>query len=180
MPDGKMDESAVEHAFAAYLASLSSTAEALRAEASRTLERGARQAAELGWSQRRIARALGRSQPEVKRLLDRSGQPVPEGHAPPAETSTLDLVLRTRRDDILRSAARHGVRHVRLVGSVASGADREDSDVDLLVDVDEGVGMFALGSLEAELSELLGRPVDVVPERSLRPAVRETMRPIPL
>jgi predicted nucleotidyltransferase len=179
MPQTHGDDSAVERAFAEYLNALGTSADALRAEASRTLERGARQARELGWSQRRIARALGRSQPEVKRLLDR-GPEAPEPSEPEVRATLMDQVLRRRRDEIVQAAARRGVHHLRLFGSVASGTDHDTSDVDLLVDVDEGVGLFTLGALEVELSAILGRPVDVVPARSLRPAVRAQVQAIPL
>ncbi|MGF0115009.1 nucleotidyltransferase domain-containing protein [Promicromonospora sp. Marseille-Q5078] len=182
MTQDDADGSAVERAFADYLGALADRASALRLEARTTLERGARQGQGLGWSQRRIADALGRSQPEVKRLLDRAGpDQLPAGSAgAPARRSALDEVLRVHRDDIVAAAARHGARRVRLFGSVAEGTSAANSDVDLLVDLDDGVGLFALGALEVELEGLLGRPVDVVPERSLRPAVRESVRAIPL
>ncbi|WP_278236051.1 nucleotidyltransferase domain-containing protein [Isoptericola sp. AK164] len=174
------EESAVEHAFADYLAGLGSRADDLRAEASRTLERGVRQAHDLGWSQRRIARSLGRSQPEVKRLLGRAVASEAVALTEAGGSSMLDAVLRQHRDDVVDAAARRGVRHLRVFGSVASGEDGPESDVDLLVDVDDGVGLFALGALEAELSAILGRPVDIVPEQSLRPAVRASVVAIPL
>ncbi|MCB7136043.1 nucleotidyltransferase domain-containing protein [Cellulosimicrobium marinum] len=176
-----MVESGVEAAFRQYLGALGDRAEHLRHEARTTLERGARQAADLGWSQRRIADAIGRSQPEVKRLLDRA---TASDEAPPGRTrdhlSVLDEVLGLRRDAIVDTAARHGVRNVRVFGSVASGTETADSDVDLLVDLDDGVGLMRLGALEVELEALLGRPVDIVPEVALRPEVRATVTAIPL
>jgi len=48
------------------------------------------------------------------------------------------------------------------------------------VDVESGTGLFALGSLEMELERILGRPVDVVPARLLRPAVAATVEAIAL
>lgn len=178
----ELEASAVERALAAHLASLAERADGLRAEASRTLEHGVRQASDFGWSQRRIARALGRSQPEVKRLLDRSAPESTDLRTTSDQSgqSVLDDVLRRRRDEVVAAAARHGARHVRVFGSVAAGADGPESDVDLLVDLDEGVGLVSLAKLELELTQILGRPVDVVPERSLRPAVRESVRAIPL
>ena len=140
----------------------------------------------MGWSQRRIAEALGRSQPEVKRLLDRSRSDMaPEG-APRGSGKVrdpggiLDDVLRRRRDAIVEAAARHGARNVRVFGSVAAGTNTAASDVDLLVDLDEGTGLMSLGALQVELEQMLGRSVDVVPESSLRPAVRVTIEAIPL
>ena len=76
MVDGDLTQdqdgtTAVEAAFTAYLGAAAARADRLRAEAARGLVLAARQAADLGWSQRRIAGALGRSQPEVARLLRR-------------------------------------------------------------------------------------------------------------
>jgi predicted nucleotidyltransferase/DNA-binding XRE family transcriptional regulator len=80
--------------------------------------------------------------------------------------------LRRRRRAVIETAASRGARNVRVFGSVARGEDTEASDVDLLVDLDDGVGLVALGGLERELGELLGVPVDVVPADSLKSKVR--------
>lgn len=74
---------------------------------------------------------------------------------------TPSAVLGTHRDRILQIARAHGASNVRVFGSTARGADREGSDVDLLVDVDERATLFTLAGLEQALSELLGVPVDV-------------------
>lgn len=71
--------------------------------------------------------------------------------------------VRSDLEEIRRVAARHGASNVRVFGSAARGDDREDSDIDLLVDLDEGADLFSLVRLERELSELLGIDVDVVP-----------------
>ena len=68
-------------------------------------------------------------------------------------------------------AARRGAQNVRVFGSVARGEDTEDSDVDLLVDLADDVGLVGLIGLERELSQLLDRKVDVVPARALKPGV---------
>jgi len=69
--------------------------------------------------------------------------------------------LETHRERILELARAHGARNVRVFGSAARGTDREGSDIDLLVDVDESATLFTLTGLEQELTELLGLPVDV-------------------
>ena len=69
--------------------------------------------------------------------------------------------LETHRERILELARAHGARNVRVFGSAARGTDREGSDIDLLVDVDEGATLFTLTGLEQELTALLGLPVDV-------------------
>lgn len=62
-----------------------------------------------------------------------------------------------------------GVRIAVLYGSVARGDDRQDSDVDLLVDLREDTGRAALGLMD-RLERGLGRPVDI----ARLPRVRET------
>jgi uncharacterized protein len=62
---------------------------------------------------------------------------------------------------------------MRVFGSVARGEDTMNSDVDLLVDLDNDVGLVALAGLRRELTELLGVAVDVVPAATLKPGVRD-------
>ena len=80
--------------------------------------------------------------------------------------------LRRHRRAVASLAERRGVRNVRVFGSVARGEDRDGSDIDLLVDVDDGVGLVGIAGLARELADLLGVPVDVVPANSLKRAVR--------
>ena len=79
----------------------------------------------------------------------------------------------SRRAEILSLAARHGAFNVRLFGSVARGNDDAASDIDILVDLEPGRSLFDLGGLLTDLQTLLGRDVDVVTEKRLRPALRE-------
>lgn len=84
-----------------------------------------------------------------------------------------DEAVRTRRDDILRIARKHGVSRVRVFGSVARGDARPDSDIDLLIDVDGPTPAWFPGGLVADLEALLGRRVDVLEADALREDLRE-------
>ncbi|MBI1747779.1 MAG: nucleotidyltransferase family protein [Acidobacteria bacterium] len=81
--------------------------------------------------------------------------------------------LKTRREDILRIAAKHGARNIRVFGSVARGEARENSDVDFLVEMEKGRSLFDRAALLVELEEFLACKVDVATERTLKPAVLE-------
>jgi predicted nucleotidyltransferase len=83
--------------------------------------------------------------------------------------------LRRRRRAVLAACGRRGASNVRLFGSVARGEDTDTSDVDLLVDLDEQVGVVSLIGLERELSDLLGVEVDVVPAASIKPRLRDAI-----
>jgi predicted nucleotidyltransferase len=78
-----------------------------------------------------------------------------------------------KRAEVLRAAARHGARNLRVVGSVARGEARPDSDLDLLVDLDQGRSLLDHAALVIELETLLGCKVAVATEQGLRPRVRD-------
>jgi hypothetical protein len=86
---------------------------------------------------------------------------------------SIDDLLGKHRDEIRAVAARHGARNIRIFGSVARGEADEASDVDLLVDLEPGRTLFDLGGLQVDLTDLLGRKVDVITERGLKPRVRQ-------
>ena len=75
--------------------------------------------------------------------------------------------LRRRRDAVLAIAARHGVSQVRVFGSVARGEERPDSDIDLLIDLDDNRGFADYLGFAEEIEKLFGRWVEIVLNRSL-------------
>ena len=85
----------------------------------------------------------------------------------------LDDLIKQKREEILRLAAAHGAKNVRLFGSVARGEADAESDLDVLVDLEPGRSLFDLGGLLVDLQDLLGLKVDVVTEKGLRPRLRE-------
>lgn len=78
-----------------------------------------------------------------------------------------------QRDEILRIAAKHGARNVRVFGSAARDEATACSDVDLLVDLDPNRSLLDQVGLQQELEELLGRKVDVVVEGGISPYLEE-------
>jgi len=79
------------------------------------------------------------------------------------------MALVEKRADLLRLPERHGVKHVSVFGSLAQGEASPGSDLDLLVDVDEGRSLFDLIAFKLDAEELLGRKVDVVTRAGLSP-----------
>ncbi|RKY74871.1 MAG: hypothetical protein DRQ14_00455 [Candidatus Latescibacterota bacterium] len=65
-----------------------------------------------------------------------------------------------------------GVLRISLFGSVVRGEDSPKSDLDILVQFREPVGLLTLARLRRELSERLGRNVDLVTEAALSPYIR--------
>ena len=85
---------------------------------------------------------------------------------------TADL-LKEKRGQILRLAARRGARNLRVFGSVARGEAGPTSDVDFLVEMEPGRSLFDLGGLLMDLEALLGCRVDLVTERGLKERIRD-------
>jgi hypothetical protein len=82
-------------------------------------------------------------------------------------------VLQTRREEILRIAAKHGAFDVRVFGSQSRGEAGPDSDFDFLVKVGPDRTPWFPGGLLADLEDLLGRKVEVVTEAGLHPLIRD-------
>jgi len=72
---------------------------------------------------------------------------------------------------------RHGIQELALFGSALSNKFGGESDVDLLVTFrpDTRVGFLTLARVQHELEDLLGRAVDLVPKRGLKPAIRDSV-----
>lgn len=96
-----------------------------------------------------------------------------ELHASNQAQPDLGGLVASKREAILSAAGRRGAVNVRVFGSVARGEADEASDIDFLVDLEPGRSLFDLGGLLSDLEEILGRPVDVVTEKGLRPRLRE-------
>jgi uncharacterized protein len=83
------------------------------------------------------------------------------------------------REEALRRLAEHrselerlGVRSLDLFGSLARGDARPDSDVDLLVEFAQPVGLFHFFRVQRELEAILGRRVDLVMKDAIKRQLR--------
>jgi predicted nucleotidyltransferase len=88
---------------------------------------------------------------------------------------TLDeirTIIREHRDVL---AERYGVAAVGVFGSYLRCAQKDQSDIDLLVDFLRPISLLELVGAEIYLSEVLGAKVDLVPKRAVREELRETI-----
>ena len=84
----------------------------------------------------------------------------------------IDDLLKEKREEILAIAAKHGAYNVRVFGSVARGEANAESDVDFLVEIEQGRTLFDRIALIQELEELLKRRVDVAKPENLHKYIR--------
>jgi len=68
--------------------------------------------------------------------------------------------------------ARYGVTDLALFGSTVRDAARIDSDIDILVSFDGPATSERYFGVQFFLEDLLGRPVDLVTDKALRPELR--------
>ena len=70
--------------------------------------------------------------------------------------------LAAHRTELRELVTRHGLARARVFGSVLTGTDDEESDLDLLVDATETTTLFTLARLQRAAQELIGVPVSVL------------------
>ncbi|MGL4503710.1 MAG: nucleotidyltransferase family protein [Planktothrix sp.] len=88
-------------------------------------------------------------------------------------TTSLRELLQENREEILKIATKHGAYNLRIFGSVAREEERQDSDVDFLVDMESDRNLLDRIGLMQDLEDLLGRKVDVATVKVLRDFCRE-------
>ncbi len=134
---------------------------------------------ELARRTRAVVDRLSRD-PAARLLVLKNNRPVAVISGPEGATGVGRAVSRrglraeimSKRALIRTLAAAHGARAVHLFGSAARGEERAGSDLDFLVELERGRNLLDLIGLENDLREALGRKVDVVTARSLKPRVR--------
>ncbi|HEX5759091.1 MAG TPA: nucleotidyltransferase family protein [Thermoanaerobaculia bacterium] len=88
----------------------------------------------------------------------------------------MDEILATLREQRAILSGRYPIRRLALFGSWARGEAREDSDVNVLVEVDPSIGLRFV-DLGEELERALGRRVDLVSRRAIKPSLWQRIEP---
>ena len=83
--------------------------------------------------------------------------------------------IRRLRPQIMQLAREYRAREISVFGSLARGDMKADSDIDFLVDFEDGYSLLDIGGLLQDLGDLLGCKVDVIDKPSLRDELREVV-----
>jgi hypothetical protein len=67
----------------------------------------------------------------------------------------------------------YGVKKAAVFGSYARGEQKKRSDIDLLVEMEDGRTLFDLGGLKMDLEDLFGKRVDLVEYEALHPLLKD-------
>jgi uncharacterized protein len=87
-----------------------------------------------------------------------------------APLKEVEKILRRAKPVMSR---RFKVKEIGVFGSYLRGEQKETSDLDLLVEFSEPVGLFDFLRLEAYLAEITGARVDLVSKNALKPRLKE-------
>lgn len=79
-------------------------------------------------------------------------------------------ILRHHREELRHQ---YRVREIGLFGSFVRGQQNSRSDIDILVELEEPVSLLGLVRIENHLCDILGIKVDLVPEKDIRPELKE-------
>ena len=117
-----------------------------------------------GLSQSELAAASGIAQPNISAYESAQVTPRPEtvDRLLAAMRPRPSVVLERLRERVLDAAARHRINEVEVFGSLATGHDTPESDVDLLVHPEPGASLFDIALFAEEAEAILGFHVDVV------------------
>jgi len=80
-----------------------------------------------------------------------------------------DILSRNRKE--LESRFNLGIQELAVFGSYARNGQTQESDVDILIDFKEPIGLLKFIELERYLSGLLGAKVDLVTKKALKPRI---------
>lgn len=85
----------------------------------------------------------------------------------------MSLSLEEIREKAVPILEDYGVERAAVFGSYARGEETEDSDVDLLVRIDDDLSLLDVSRLKIELEDVLGKEVDIVEEEAVKPRMKE-------
>ena len=78
------------------------------------------------------------------------------------------LTIEKIKETVAKIAPEYNLKKVTLFGSRATGKNREDSDIDLIVDFPKGTGLIKHASLKYDLEDIFGVNVDVISRGGLK------------
>jgi len=93
----------------------------------------------------------------------------------PMSAGSLRERLQALRPQVLAISQRYGAANLRVYGSVLTGRDHVNSDLDLLVDLPPEQSLLSMIALRQELEDLLGCSVDLTEVDSLHPCIRRSV-----
>lgn len=80
------------------------------------------------------------------------------------------------RDKIITILKKHGAKKISIFGSYVRGEATQESDLDIIVEFEQPLGLIKFVGIEFELSDSLGIKVDLLTEKSISPYLIDIIR----
>jgi predicted nucleotidyltransferase len=77
------------------------------------------------------------------------------------------------RQKILPVLEKHNIKKAGLFGSFIRGEMREDSDIDILVEIEDNISLLDFVGIKLEIEDVLGRKVDLVEYSTIKPLLKD-------
>jgi predicted nucleotidyltransferase len=87
------------------------------------------------------------------------------------ELNEVEQIMMKLRENMPFLKEKYNVKTLGFFGSYIRGEQKKKSDVDILVDFEHPIGLLDFVGMELELSEILGKKVDLVPRNALKPRI---------
>jgi predicted nucleotidyltransferase len=85
----------------------------------------------------------------------------------------MKLDIKKIKEQILPILEPYGVKRIGLFGSFVRGEIKEDSDIDILVEIEKDISLLDFIGIKLEIEEVLGRKVDLVEYDTIKPILKE-------
>jgi hypothetical protein len=88
------------------------------------------------------------------------------------EFETIKQIIASQKEYLQKT---YGVQEIGIFGSVARGDNNQNSDVDILIELNHKVpvGLFEFASIQFYLEDVLGKKVDLVIKNGIKPLIRD-------
>lgn len=87
------------------------------------------------------------------------------------EMTTFEEIKLRLKENFELISREYKVKTIAVFGSYVRGEQKEESDVDILVEFNKPIGFFKFIELEDYLSNILGQDVDLVSKKALKPRI---------
>ena len=81
--------------------------------------------------------------------------------------------IKNIQQKVLPILRHYNIKKAALFGSCVKGGMRNDSDIDILVDIKKDISLFDFVGIKLELEEALNRKVDLVEYSTIKPIIKE-------
>ena len=89
------------------------------------------------------------------------------------EGDNMKIDIEDLKRKILPILQRYGAKRAGLFGSYVRGDMREDSDIDILVEIEKDISLLDFVGLKLDIEEALGLKVDLVEYNTIKPLLKE-------